>query len=105
MRKPLLPFRTKSEVEGRLPNCLFAEADEPDQDSDEEYGRDRNTWLSKLDLKLPDAKEEYTGDLDVMKTPTVSLKGTTMQCVIKLANIVLTPEKPEYPGGKWNVEG
>jgi hypothetical protein len=66
---------------------------------------DRDAWLSKKDLKLPDAKEKYNGDLDVMKTPTVSLKGTTIQCIIKLANIVLTPEKPEYPGGKWHVEG
>ena len=105
LRRPLLPFRTKSKAEGRLPDCLFAEADEPDQDSGEEYDRDRDAWLSKKDLKLPDAKEEYTGDLDVMKTPTVSLKGTTMQCIIKLANIVLTPEKPEYAGGKWHIEG
>ena len=105
LRRPLLPFRTKSKVEGSLPDCLFAEADEPDLDSDEEYDADRYAWLSKKDLSLPDAREKYAGDLDVMKTPTVSLKGTTIQCIIKLANIVLTPEKPEYPGGKWHVEG
>jgi hypothetical protein len=102
MRRPLLPFRTDSEAEGHLPDCF---AYEPDQDTDEESRRDRDAWLSKRDLKLPDAKEGYTGDLDVMKTPTVSLKGTTMQCIIKLSNIVLNPEKPEYPGGKWHVEG
>jgi len=105
LRRPLLPFRTKSKVEGSLPDCLFAEADEPDLDSDEEYDADRDAWLSKKDLSLPDAREKYAGNLDVMKTPTVSLKGTMIQCIIKLANIVLTPEKPEYPGGKWHVEG
>lgn len=104
-RRPLFPFRTKSKAEGHLPDCLFAEADELDQGSDEEYDRDGDARLSKKSLKLPDAKEEYTGVLDVMKTPTVSLKGTTMQCIIKLVNLVLTPEKPEYPGGKWHVEG
>jgi len=82
MRRPLLPFRTKSKVEGRLPDCLFAETGEPDWDNDEECDRDRDAWLSKKDLELPDAKEEYTGDLDAMKTPTVSLKGTMVQCII-----------------------
>ena len=104
-RRPLLPFRTKSKVEGSLPDCLFTDTDDVELDSDEEYDTDRDAWLSKKDLKLPDAREKYTGDLDVMKTPTVSLKGTTIQCIIKLAYIVLTPENPEYPGGKWHVEG
>ena len=97
MRRPLLPLRVGSE-DGSLPGCL--EVYEPTED----YDTNRNGWLLKRDLRLPDAKEKYTGDLDVMKAPTV-LKGTTIQCIIKLANIVLTPEKPEYGGGKWHVEG
>ena len=28
-----------------------------------------------------------------------------LQVIVKLANIHLTPEKPEYPGGTWHVEG
>ncbi|KAL8797147.1 MAG: hypothetical protein Q9195_000614 [Heterodermia aff. obscurata] len=28
-----------------------------------------------------------------------------LQIVVKLANIHLTPEKPNYPGGSWHVEG
>ncbi len=28
-----------------------------------------------------------------------------LQVIVKLANIVLTPEKPEYEGGTWHVEG
>ncbi|KAI0704792.1 hypothetical protein C8Q76DRAFT_861189 [Earliella scabrosa] len=35
----------------------------------------------------------------------VSLKGRSLQVIVKLANIVLTPEKPKYPGGAWHVEG
>ncbi|KAI0750522.1 hypothetical protein C8Q74DRAFT_1320424 [Fomes fomentarius] len=35
----------------------------------------------------------------------VNLKGRTLQVIVKLANIVLTPKKPKYPGGKWHVEG
>ena len=104
MRRPLLPLRVGSEVDGGLPDCLFPESDTLSEDSDDDY-TDMNRWILKRDMKLPDAKEKYSGDLDVMKAPTVSLKGTTIQCIIKLANIVLTPEKPEYAGGKWHVEG
>eukprot|EP00029_Vermamoeba_vermiformis_P014744 TRINITY_DN9858_c0_g1_i1.p1 TRINITY_DN9858_c0_g1~~TRINITY_DN9858_c0_g1_i1.p1 ORF type:complete len:592 (-),score=160.43 TRINITY_DN9858_c0_g1_i1:66-1841(-) len=35
----------------------------------------------------------------------VDLKGRTVQVITKLANIHLTPEKPEYDGGVWHVEG
>ncbi|KAI0755810.1 hypothetical protein C8Q74DRAFT_1452369 [Fomes fomentarius] len=34
-----------------------------------------------------------------------SLKDRNIQVIIKLANIVLTPENPKYPGGAWHVEG
>ncbi|KAI0668084.1 hypothetical protein C8Q78DRAFT_1048309 [Trametes maxima] len=33
------------------------------------------------------------------------LRGRTIQVIVKLANIVLTPENPKYPGGSWHVEG
>ncbi|KAI0822358.1 hypothetical protein BC628DRAFT_1316713 [Trametes gibbosa] len=34
-----------------------------------------------------------------------SLRGRTLQVIVKLANIVLTPENPTYSGGSWHVEG
>ena len=34
-----------------------------------------------------------------------SLKGRTVQVIVKLANIVLTPDNPRYAGGSWHVEG
>ena len=51
-----------------------------------------------------DARGKYDGNLQVMNN-RISLKGRTLQVFVKLANIVLTPERPEYPGGKWHVEG
>ncbi|TFK50233.1 hypothetical protein OE88DRAFT_1753982 [Heliocybe sulcata] len=36
---------------------------------------------------------------------TFTLKGRTIQVIVKMANIVLTPDKPEYAGGSWHVEG
>ncbi|KAH0487732.1 MAG: uncharacterized protein KVP18_004350 [Porospora cf. gigantea A] len=35
----------------------------------------------------------------------VDLRGRQLQVIVKAANIHLTPEKPEYPGGAWHVEG
>ncbi|GLD97116.1 hypothetical protein PINS_up005799 [Pythium insidiosum] len=40
------------------------------------------------------------------ESPTpYTLKGTTVQVITKIAEIVLTPESPTYPGGAWHVEG
>ena len=35
----------------------------------------------------------------------VDLKGSRLQVIVKLANIILTPDKPEYNGGNWHIEG
>jgi hypothetical protein len=37
--------------------------------------------------------------------PLVDLRGRTLQVIVKMANIELTPAKPEYSGGEWHVEG
>ena len=56
------------------------------------------------EFTYPDARKRYGGDLEVMNN-RISLKGRTLQVIVRLANIMLTPERPEYPGGKWHVEG
>lgn len=35
----------------------------------------------------------------------IFLEGEPLQVIVKLANIELTQEKPEYTGGTWHVEG
>ncbi|QGV81871.1 DUF4246 domain-containing protein [Streptomyces ficellus] len=35
----------------------------------------------------------------------VDLRGRALQVIVKLATIHLTPDKPEYAGGSWHVEG
>ena len=60
-------------------------------------------WKNSIP-STPDAKKQYGGDLRVMKN-RISLKGRTLQVIVRLTNIILTPERPEYPGGKWHVEG
>ena len=54
--------------------------------------------------ETPHCLRKYDGNIKVMND-RISLKGRTLQVIASLANIVLTPERPEYPGGKWHVEG
>ena len=82
--RPLLPMRVTS--------------------SEGEYYDNQGAWLAKRETRTPDLRGKYKGDLQVM-TDQISLKGRTFQVFVKLANIILTPERPEYPGGKWHVEG
>jgi hypothetical protein len=35
----------------------------------------------------------------------VDLNGKRLQVIVKLANIILTPENPRYHGGSWHIEG
>ncbi|KAJ7725100.1 hypothetical protein B0H16DRAFT_1665936 [Mycena metata] len=82
--------------------CIWsnAEVEVPDDTTDEEYYR-----LQEAAPKvLPEAFEEYTGELEKTIVP-YSLRGKTIQCIIKLASIHLTPENAEYDGGSWHVEG
>ena len=72
--------------------------------NEEEYEHHPEKWLAKHSFRTPDAREHYEGDLEVMKD-RISLRDKTLQVIVKLANVVLTPEKPRYPGGKWHVEG
>lgn len=41
------------------------------------------------------------------RPPAVDLRSQhgNLQIIVKLANIHLTPEKPEYQGGSWHLEG
>ena len=52
----------------------------------------------------PDSLPSYNGGLDDVKR-TVSLRGKTLQVIVKLANIVLSPGQPSYEGGSWHIEG
>ncbi|KAI5828682.1 hypothetical protein K523DRAFT_306630 [Schizophyllum commune Tattone D] len=67
----------------------------------------RDTWYARQPITLPEDEraEELGGPLEGKGETLFSLKGRTIQVITKLANIVLTPEKPAYPGGTWHVEG
>ena len=99
--RPLLPMRvatsgTRGFGDAGAIGCIWANGI-PYPTPSEEHDANHS-------FRTPDARGKYDGNLQVMNK-RISLKGRTLQVFVKLANIVLTPERPEYPGGQWHVEG
>lgn len=65
----------------------------------EEFNETRRIVLPapKEPFSLPPAPET--------DAPAFKLRGRTVQVIVKLANILLSPEQPTYEGGVWHVEG
>lgn len=89
-----------SESETQGSNGASEDAEEESEASetdDEERSRGRR-------LILPEPRE-----YESWEPPAVDLreeaKARGLQIIVKLANIELTPENPEYDGGSWHVEG
>ncbi|KAJ3065188.1 hypothetical protein HDU99_004248, partial [Rhizoclosmatium hyalinum] len=49
-------------------------------------------------------KKDFQAPTD-FKFRTHSLSGRTVQVIVKMANVHLTPEKPAFNGGRWHLEG
>ncbi|KAG8939524.1 hypothetical protein FRC04_006249 [Tulasnella sp. 424] len=74
----------------------------------EEFNRLYDAWHDHKIITLPtvDASGYRGKGEDIThRYSTYSIQGKKVQVIVKLANIHLTPEKPEYPGGAWHVEG
>ncbi|KAJ6558211.1 hypothetical protein B0H19DRAFT_1150388 [Mycena capillaripes] len=93
--------------------CIWGDAREDDRPyyedhvenlraNGQECYQSEQVWLDSQKI-LPEART-YAGELEETLSP-ISLRGRTIQCIIKLANIHLTPENPEYKGGSWHIEG
>ncbi|EIN07905.1 hypothetical protein PUNSTDRAFT_53245 [Punctularia strigosozonata HHB-11173 SS5] len=96
------PLPTRIELGDRkFPACVWPDGDVPNPSDDDD---DDEQWYDNQPKVWPESKPHYAGSLDEVQR-TVSLHGQRLQVIVKLANIVLTPDKPEYPGGKWHVEG
>ncbi|KAJ7688979.1 hypothetical protein B0H17DRAFT_1012339 [Mycena rosella] len=94
---------------GRLKeiSCVWGTEGEPwpkdEPDSDEDKEEFLNEFFADVKKVLPEA-DAYTGQLEARFSP-VSLRGKNIQCIVKFANIHLTPETPNYYGGSWHIEG
>jgi hypothetical protein len=89
----------------------WAEEDQiqPEEDEDEWDFMDRKReWIRQTrKVEQPEPSEQF--EPSVLEREPLSLKekygDLPLQVIVKLANIELTPEKPEYEGGTWHVEG
>ena len=105
--QPLLPLRIaiSPDNDGVGADCIWQNGiPYPNPSSEDDYYKNKDTLYAGHEFKTPDAKGKYDGDLQAMNN-RISLKGRTIQVFVKLATVVLTQERPEYPGGKWHVEG
>ncbi|GGK40354.1 DUF4246 domain-containing protein [Nocardia camponoti] len=82
-----------------------SEPQEPEDDDEEgtlyeAYEAAWDEWWANRRPAQPDAPEFVMPELPI----PVALNGRRLQVIVKLANIHLTPDNPEYPGGSWHVE-
>lgn len=76
------------------PYSWYAEASpEDEEDDNDNYNRS---------ITVPDVNEFQ---MPPAGTSSIDLRGRKLQVIVKLANIILTPDNPSYPGGAWHVEG
>ncbi|MFI8420291.1 DUF4246 domain-containing protein [Streptomyces sp. NPDC085479] len=61
-------------------------------------------WWETRRPVVPDAPD-FTPPEVPDASARVDLRGRRLQVIVKLATIHLTPDKPEYAGGSWHVEG
>ncbi|KAF7181503.1 hypothetical protein CNMCM7691_000721 [Aspergillus felis] len=83
---------------------------QPANDEDEysnEYYKRYDEWQKRQPIRRPEPGEfaprviEAEGQVNLRE----HFAQNPLQVIVKLANIELTPEKPEYNGGSWHVEG
>ncbi|NUP48807.1 MAG: DUF4246 domain-containing protein [Catenulispora sp.] len=76
--------------------------EEEDQDSDD--AEEDEYWWREPSALAPDAPD-FTMPPPPSDADRVDLRGRRLQVIVKLATVHLTPDKPEYAGGSWHVEG
>ncbi|TFK53671.1 hypothetical protein OE88DRAFT_1655905 [Heliocybe sulcata] len=67
------------------------------------YCHAEEEWWNSRDPYVPEPDEFSPPDAE--DRVNFTLRGRTIQVIVKMANIILTPEEPEYAGGSWHVEG
>ncbi|MFF6772312.1 DUF4246 domain-containing protein [Streptomyces sp. NPDC012637] len=74
------------------------------QEARSAYDEALDEWWETRRPVVPDAPA-FTAPSVPGARDRVDLHGRRLQVIVKLATIHLTPDKPEYAGGSWHVEG
>jgi hypothetical protein len=87
------------------PESVYHWYDEAKANKPEEFDSwsDEETYYETRPVQLPEP-EPFSMPETVQFEPVFPIKGRKLQVIVKLANIHLTADKPEYPGGVWHVE-
>ncbi|KAJ2063044.1 hypothetical protein GGI17_001991 [Coemansia sp. S146] len=74
---------------------------EPKDYDAEDYEEQLEQWEKNKIFIHPQPKPFVAPD---RPTTPYCLRGRRLQAIVKMSNIELTPEKPDYDGGNWHVE-
>ncbi|MFJ9683498.1 DUF4246 domain-containing protein [Streptomyces sp. NPDC101194] len=94
------PFSWYDEAPGRP----VEPDDENDTEAYEAWEEAEDGWYDERRPVVPDAPAFVPPALPG-NSARVDLRGRRLQVIVKLATIHLTPDKPDYAGGSWHVEG
>ncbi|MFD9464009.1 DUF4246 domain-containing protein [Streptomyces sp. NPDC060027] len=110
LRRPR-PLRIEADPYGWYESREPEYPDKSSYSDDEAYAEALRAWEEAHDNwwetrrpTIPDAPVFTPPELPD-ESARVDLRGRRLQVIVKLATIHLTPDKPEYPGGSWHVEG
>ncbi|GAA5848906.1 hypothetical protein JCM8547_006385 [Rhodosporidiobolus lusitaniae] len=99
-----LPSPHKIPINWETANSWYGEEEyEGDEDADD-YWDKWEEFNEKRELRIPQP-DKFVMPQEGRKEPVFSLKGRKLQVITKIASIHLTPDKPNYDGGVWHVEG
>ncbi|KAL4904320.1 hypothetical protein BDW74DRAFT_29391 [Aspergillus multicolor] len=100
-----LPRRIEYETADYHPD----EEPEPEYNGQQDYFERYDAWSDKRKPKQPEPNPDLfqppVGPTHELVNLYDSFRDKGLQVIVKLANIELTPDKPEYEGGSWHVEG
>ncbi|QRV77269.1 hypothetical protein RhiJN_05284 [Ceratobasidium sp. AG-Ba] len=101
----IIPVRTTNRY-SYSSNDEDSEPEYEDYDDDNEYDQAHEAWSARRLVSPPDVNPKgYVPGKFELRYTSYELAGKTIQVIVKLANIHLTPDKPTYGGGSWHVEG
>ena len=102
---------TRARREARIPheytNYDFPLGNKPPKELQDDWETRKNWVRTNRILQRPEPRgfEPYQRPVDEQVNLSKDFGDQGLQVIVKLANIELTAEKPNYDGGSWHVEG
>ena len=85
------------------------EPKQEDYENEDDYWDQYDAWQATQKIQQPEPRAFERFKRSQATSTKIDIRElfeeTGLQVIVKLANIELTPENPEYDGGSWHVEG